>query len=147
MSESSIVAIILGILTFAGGFFATLAGRRKDALNSALEFIEKLKDDNQKHDVRIQSLENQIDDERSKRRKMETDLDDEKIARRTVERDLLITRKALEQKTQSAGDRQERILELEELTKVQAERIEELEKRLIKVEKKTGPLGSGKGAK
>lgn len=120
MSEASVVAIILGLLTFLGGFLTYRAQQRKDALEAAFRLIDELQE-------RMRMMQDDANAEREKRRKAEEKAD-QKITK--LENELAVTRKALNEQTQSRIDRENYIKSLEE--------------RLEKVEKKTGPLDPGK---
>lgn len=144
MSEGSIVAIVVSFLTFAGGFFVTLRGFRQDALNGALQTINEMQERLKALHDDIANLENTVDQERQKRRDLATDLDTERIARESVEAALRQANRKLDETTQIKISQAERINRLETLNAEQADCIAELEDRLKKVEKKTGPLDPDK---
>lgn len=116
MSEASIVAIVLGAITFIGGYLTTRAQQRKDALAAAFQLIDELRQS-------IKAMQEDADRERTLRRRAEETMIN-------LQKELNVTRRSLEEQTQSRIDRERTITDLRE--------------RLERVEKKTGPLDPGK---
>jgi chromosome segregation ATPase len=144
-SDAVIITLITAVAGVAAAFFTYRAAMRKDLLATAMQMIEDLQAEVKTLKANDADRQEAFDKERKKRRDLELALDDEKIARGLVESDLKVTRRSLEQKTQASADRQERVEQLETLTTEQARRIVELEERLKKVERKTGPLDPKEG--